>query len=207
MIDRSGTLVLGLLLPAALIVGACGVAAAAEIARQPPAPAALSPGSFEVQSVRQWRADGTRGLWLEIAGGRWLYATFRSPCADLPASVSARFQWALGNDMQLGAAVKTAAGSECAVSRIHEVKAAGSTAPIGVTSMGTADSDLDGLVVEGRQVPPATSQEVPRCGLRSVVWALTQPGSAWRLLTPVESTGPASACLAPGYRWSPGVVP
>lgn len=185
-----------------------GAATAAE-------PAPNANGNFEIprealeaRAIEKWQANGSQGIWIEVAGGRWLYATFQSPCTDLPSSVSARFRWSLSPDLQVGASVMTAAGTVCEVRHIDRVKGAGSTARI---DGGKNDTDLEGVVVEGREpIPAGGPQDVPRCGLRSIVWALTRPGSAWRLLTPVENTGAAAACLtapAPGYRWSTGVVP
>ncbi len=199
-------------LPALMVLaGAWGSAVAAEIGKDADAKFGLPPESFEAQVIQKWQADGTKGLWIEIAGDRWLYATFLTPCADLPSSVSARFHWSLSADLQVGASVKTAAGTVCAVRRIDEVRAAGSTAPVDGAKAGTRDADLEGVVVEGRgSAPVIGSQDVPRCGLRSIVWALTRPGSAWRLVTPVENVGPATTCLSPSaseYRWSSGMVP
>ena len=37
---------------------------------------------------------------IEVAGGRWLYATFLQPCNELPSSISARFRWSLSVDLQ-----------------------------------------------------------------------------------------------------------
>ena len=163
--------------------------------------------ALEARAIEKWQANGTQGIWIQVAGGRWLYATFQSPCNDLPSSVSARFRWSLSNDLQVGASVMTASGTVCAVRQVDEVQGAGSTVRIDGRK---TDADLEGVVVEGREAIPTDTQDVPRCGLRSIVWALTRPGSAWRLITPVENTGPAAACLdssPPGYRWSPGTLP
>jgi len=180
-----------------------GAATAAEAANL-----VVPPEALEARAIEKWQANGSQGIWIQVAGGRWLYATFQSPCTDLPSSVSARFRWSLSQDLQVGASVMTAAGTVCPVKHIEHVKGAGSTARIDGPK---DDAELEGVVVQGREPIPANSpQDVPRCGLRSVVWALTRPGSAWRLITPVENTGAAAACLAspaPGYRWSSGMVP
>ena len=163
--------------------------------------------ALEARAIEKWQANGTQGIWIQVAGGRWLYATFQSPCTDLPSSVSARFRWSLSNELQVGASVMTASGTVCAVRQVDEVQGAGSTVRIDGRK---TDADLEGVVVEGREAIPTDTQDVPRCGLRSIVWALTRPESAWRLITPVENTGPAAACLnssPPGYRWSPGTLP
>lgn len=193
------------------LAGAAASTMAAEIGSSTDAKPGLQPEYFETNVIQKWQADGTQGLWFQIAGGRWLYARFITPCTDLPTSVSARLHWSLSADLAVGASVKTATGSVCAVRRVDEVRAVGSTARIDGSKAGTEDADLDGVVVEGRgSLPESGTQDVPRCGVRSIVWALTRPGSAWRLVTPVENIGPATACLGPstsGYRWSSGTAP
>ena len=187
---------LALLLSSAAL---CAAASAAEDAQNMNA-------SFEAHEIRRWQANGTQGIWMEVADGRWLYATFLQPCAELPSSVSARFRWSLSDDLQVGASVMTAGGAVCAVRRVDEVKGAGSTTPLDGPR---PDPELEGVLVQGGP-PDSEDADVPRCGVRSIVWALTRPGSAWRLIAPVENTAAAAACIrssAPGYRWSPGVTP
>lgn len=181
-------------------------AVAAQAAQDASPKIEVPPEALEARAIEKWQANGTRGIWIQVAGGHWLHATFQSPCTDLPTSVSARFRWTLSPDLQIGASVTTAAGSVCAVRQVDRVSGPGSTARID----GGKDEGLEGVVVEGRAPLPVASKDVPHCGLRSIVWALTRPGSAWRLITPVENTSAAAACLsspAPGYRWSPGTVP
>ena len=163
---------------------------------------------FEAQDIKKWQANGAEGIWIEVAGGRWLYATFLQPCNALPSSVSARFRWSVSADLQVGASVTTTGGAVCAVRRVDEVKGAGSTTPLAGRK---SDPDLEGVVVQGGLPDSADkTQDVPRCGVRSVVWGLTRPGSAWRLIAPVENTASAAACVRSSsseYRWSPGITP
>jgi hypothetical protein len=60
-----------------------------------PAPAAKSMEAsipFANQGgIRDWRADGTKGMWLEALGGHWYYATFSSQCTALPFTTGVRF--------------------------------------------------------------------------------------------------------------------
>ena len=211
MDDRHGVSALASVTASMMLAGACGPTVAAESTRSSNANLDDSREAFEARNIDRWQANGSEGLWIEVAGGRWLYATFQAPCTDLPSSISARFRWSLSADLHVGASVMTAAGTVCAVRRIDEVKGAGSTARIDGRKSDKKDADLEGVVVEGRDpVPVNESRDVPRCGLRSIVWGLTRPGSAWRLITPVENPNPAAACLTPsaaGYRWSPGMVP
>jgi len=160
-----------------------------------------------MQPIVKWKANGAQGIWIEVAGGRWLYATFLEPCTPLPSSVGARFRWSLSADLRVGASVMTTGGAVCAVRRVDEVKGAGSTKPLDGR---TPDSGLEGVDVQGGLPAPAgNAQDVPRCGVRSIVWGLTRPGSAWRLIAPVENTAAAAACVRPSsdYRWSPGITP
>jgi hypothetical protein len=175
----------------------CAVTSAADVAQD------LSP-AIEAQDIKKWQANGAEGIWIEVASGRWLYATFLQPCNELPSSVSARFRWSLSADLQVAASVMTTGGGVCAVRRVDEVKGAGSTTPL---AGGRPDPDLEDVVVQGGL---DKTQDVPRCGVRSIVWAMTRPGSAWRLIAPVENTAAASACIrssSPEYRWSPGITP
>jgi hypothetical protein len=195
MDDRLGSRVLvALALSSAM---PCAVTSAADVAQD------LSP-AIEAQDIKKWQANGAQGIWIEVAGGRWLYATFLQPCNEMPSSISARFRWSLSADLQVGASVMTTGGAVCAVRRVDEVKGAGSTTPL---DGGRPDPDLEDVVVQGGL---DKTQDVPRCGVRSIVWAMTRPGSAWRLIAPVENTAAASACIrssSPEYRWSPGITP
>jgi hypothetical protein len=180
--------------------GLCAATSAAEVAQD------VSP-TFEAQDIKKWKANGAQGIWIQVAGGRWLYATFLQPCNELPSSISARFRWSLSADMQVAASVMTTGGAVCAVRRVDEVRDAGSTTP---RAGRKPDPDLEGVVVQGGLADSVDkTQDVPRCGVRSIVWALTRPGSAWRLIAPVENTDSASACIrsSPDYRWSPGITP
>ena len=181
--------------------GLCAATSAAEVARD------VNP-TFEAQDIRKWKANGAQGIWIEVAGGRWLYATFLQPCNELPSSISARFRWSLSADLQVAASVMTTGGAVCAVRRVDEVKGTGSTTPLDGRK---TDPDLEGVEVQGGLANSVDkTQDVPRCGVRSIVWALTRPGSAWRLIAPVENTDSASACVrssSPEYRWSPGITP
>jgi hypothetical protein len=201
--------------PTLVITCVCGLATAVEA----PSPTAIPPTSL-AKPMGKWKANGSQGIWIGVAGGRWLYAAFQKPCADLPSSVAAQFRWSLSADLRVGASVTTSSGRVCAVSHVDEVAGTGSFAPIKGQDSESDPPGLEGVTVEGHVAQsPADSKEIPQCGVRAIVWSLTRPGSAWRLITPVEEVGPAAACLAPGvvgegagspasgYRWSPGTAP
>jgi hypothetical protein len=37
--------------------------------------------------IREWRADGSRGMWIEASSGHWFYASFSSQCTTLPIAI------------------------------------------------------------------------------------------------------------------------
>lgn len=160
----------------------------------------------DTDRIEKWKANDSQGIWIGVAGGRWLYATFQKPCTDLPSAVAAQFRWSLSDDLRVGASVKTSSGMVCAVRHLDEVAGSGSLAAIADSTDEPDAADLAGVVVEGR-----AGKDVPQCGLRAVVWAMTRPGSAWRLITPVENVGTAAACLSQSpagqYRWTEGTAP
>jgi hypothetical protein len=82
MVGRSAVLAIALLL--APLAAAAG-----------PEPATKSPEAsipFANQGgIRDWRADGSRGMWLETNGGHWYYASFSSQCTALPVASDVRF--------------------------------------------------------------------------------------------------------------------
>jgi hypothetical protein len=41
--------------------------------------------------ITDWRADGSRGIWIRAQNGRWFYAGFSSQCTSLPQSLGVRF--------------------------------------------------------------------------------------------------------------------
>ena len=41
--------------------------------------------------IRDWRADGTKGMWIEEAGGHWFYASFSSQCPTLQSAMGVKF--------------------------------------------------------------------------------------------------------------------
>ena len=59
-----------------------------------PAPAKLSEASIPLANhggIRNWRADGSRGMWIEASSGHWFYASFSSQCTTLPIAIGVQF--------------------------------------------------------------------------------------------------------------------
>jgi hypothetical protein len=44
------------------------------------------------QSIRQWQADGTQGLWIQDARKNWYYARLHTTCIGLDFAVSIGFE-------------------------------------------------------------------------------------------------------------------
>lgn len=42
--------------------------------------------------IRNWVADGTKGIWAQANGGQWFYASFSFPCTGLPFTTRLRFK-------------------------------------------------------------------------------------------------------------------
>ena len=59
-----------------------------------PAPGANTEASIPSANqggIRNWRADGSQGMWIQAASGRWFYASFSSQCTTLPLALEVRF--------------------------------------------------------------------------------------------------------------------
>ena len=41
--------------------------------------------------IREWRADGSKGMWIEAASGHWFYASFSSQCNTLTSAIGLKF--------------------------------------------------------------------------------------------------------------------
>jgi hypothetical protein len=62
--------------------------------RAGPAPAKPPEASIPLANhggIRDWRADGSRGMWIEASSGHWFYASFSSQCTTLPIAIGVKF--------------------------------------------------------------------------------------------------------------------
>ncbi|HEV7606412.1 MAG TPA: hypothetical protein VGO61_03705 [Steroidobacteraceae bacterium] len=41
--------------------------------------------------IREWSADGSKGMWIEAANGHWFYASFSSQCTTLQSALGVKF--------------------------------------------------------------------------------------------------------------------
>jgi hypothetical protein len=59
-----------------------------------PAPAKPAEASIPLANhggILDWRADGSRGMWIEASSGHWFYASFSSQCTTLPIAIGLKF--------------------------------------------------------------------------------------------------------------------
>jgi hypothetical protein len=91
-------------LAAAVVLAAAALPAAA-------APPASIPFA-DMGGVRDWRADGDRGIWIQATGGRWYYARFLGPCVGLDFRDRVGFMTEPGGDLDKFSAV-FADGQRC----------------------------------------------------------------------------------------------
>ena len=100
--------------PHAIIVALLSVSNAATSA--PIAPAKTTGNSIpfaEHGGIRDWRADGSKGLWIQAAGGRWYYASFSSPCLDLPFARGIRFVAGSNGELSRWSSIRLAQSGRC----------------------------------------------------------------------------------------------
>lgn len=60
------------------------------------APAAAADASLTsipfIRDIYTWQPDGTKGLYIQLDNKQWYYATFMSPCIDLPYATGIGFR-------------------------------------------------------------------------------------------------------------------
>lgn len=78
-----------LIAAAAALLGGCAMQGQNGSAKSP---AAASISFVEFGNIYDWRADGSKGIYIESDDRKWFYATFMSPCTDLPFSEHVGFR-------------------------------------------------------------------------------------------------------------------
>lgn len=64
--------------------------------------------------ISDWRADGTRGLWVRSQNGNWYYATFMGSCTQLPWTFeSLRFITGPAGELDRWSAIDVPHGGRC----------------------------------------------------------------------------------------------
>jgi hypothetical protein len=64
--------------------------------------------------ISDWRADGTKGLWIRSINGSWYYATFMGVCSQLPFIADRlRFIAEPGGELDRWSSIQLAHGGRC----------------------------------------------------------------------------------------------
>jgi len=63
--------------------------------------------------IRNWQADGSKGVWIQATGGKWYYASFSSPCNGLPFSEGLRFLPEPTGDLSRWSSIRLAHAERC----------------------------------------------------------------------------------------------
>lgn len=87
----------------------CGSVLAAE-AVAPGKPASIA---FARLNIRDWRADGEKGLWVQAAGGAWYYGSFSFPCQGLQFKNALRFNYGATGELDRWGGVQTREAGKC----------------------------------------------------------------------------------------------
>jgi len=81
-----------------------------------PVPAEASESSIPFANrggIRNWQADGSKGVWIQATGGKWYYASFSSPCNGLPFSEGLRFVPEPTGDLSRWSSIRLAHAERC----------------------------------------------------------------------------------------------
>ena len=64
--------------------------------------------------ISDWRADGTKGLWIRSINGSWYYATFMASCSRLPFIADRlRFIAEPGGELDRWSSIQLPGGGRC----------------------------------------------------------------------------------------------
>ena len=169
--------------------------------------------------VRDWRADGSKGMWILAANSRWYYASFSSECTTLPVAIGISFvpdrsgtlsRWSsirLDHDDRYffrslqpsGAPPMKGETDKPAASPGTTQKAALGGNPKQQASLRLDSPDefaLPEVVVEAKATTDLPSDSsAPPCGLAGLTESIAHPASAWRVIAPVSQGSDPNACL------------
>jgi len=70
---------------------------------------------LEHAAMRNWQADGERGLWIQARNLRWFYARFAHVCHGLSSTNSLTFETLASGRIDRTSAVMTPGGGRCPV--------------------------------------------------------------------------------------------
>jgi hypothetical protein len=69
--------------------------------------------SVDHGGIRDWQADGSKGIWIQAAAGDWYYAKFSSPCTQLPHSTDVRFVPEPTGDLSRWSSIRLSDSATC----------------------------------------------------------------------------------------------
>ena len=97
----------GIVAALAMLAGG-GALAAEQLA--PGQPASIA---FARQNIRDWRADGDKGIWVQAAGNAWYYGAFSYPCQGLQFRNAVRFSFGATGELDRWGGVQTRQSGKC----------------------------------------------------------------------------------------------
>jgi hypothetical protein len=97
---------LGVLLLAAALAAAAAPALAAKTSE-------VSIPFANHGGIRDWRADGSKGMWIQAASGRWFYTSFSSQCTTLPFALGVKFIPEPSGDLSRWSSIRLAHNERC----------------------------------------------------------------------------------------------
>jgi len=169
--------------------------------------------------VRDWRADGSKGMWILAANGRWYYASFSSECTTLPVVLGISFVPDRSGTLSRWSSIRLDHNDRCFFRSLQPSDAPpkkgetdkpaaspGTTekAALGGNPKQPASLRLDSpyevvlpeVVVEAQATTELPSDSsAPSCGLAALTESISHPASAWRVIAPVPRDSDPNSCL------------
>jgi hypothetical protein len=127
--------------------------------------------SVDHGGIRDWQADGSKGIWIQAAAGDWYYAKFSSPCTQLPHSTDVRFVPEPTGDLSRWSSIRLSDSATCFFRTLQPSVGPPKKIQHATPSDSTANDKTSGVSLQARPLPLALD--------------LTQP-TIDRLLTPAE---------------------
>ena len=155
--------------------------------------------------VRDWRADGSKGMWILAANSRWYYASFSSQCTTLPVASGISFvpdrsgilsRWSsIRLDHDDRCFFRSLQPSDAPPKKRETDKPAASPGTTAKATLGgnpkqpasfrldpTYEVALPEVVVEAKATTELPSDSsASSCGLAALTESIAHPASAWRI--------------------------
>jgi hypothetical protein len=98
-------------------VALAGTAAAwltgSALAANAPAPGQSASIAFASKTVRDWRPDGDKGIWVQANGNNWYYGAFDFPCQGLEFKIGVRFLYGPNGELDKWGGIETHEAGRC----------------------------------------------------------------------------------------------